>query len=129
MSDVCKDCGVSVYPSGNICTDCAAHEIKQLRTENDELKERIESLNREIIASCNAQEFIKLKERLKKADDAIKLARECIEFYARVGNWISPSEGFALQYDPEKSPVNKDKGEKAAKYLLYIQKHWRKKNE
>ena len=39
--------------------------------------------------------------------------REALEFYADPANWQSPSHGFALQYDPEPSPVEKDKGERA----------------
>jgi hypothetical protein len=33
--------------------------------------------------------------------------RAALEFYADKANWSSPSRGFALQYDPEPSPVQK----------------------
>jgi len=39
--------------------------------------------------------------------------RKALEFYAKAENWRSPSEGFVLQYDPELSPINKDRGEMA----------------
>lgn len=44
---------------------------------------------------------------------AIKVAR----FYKIEKNWQSPSKGFVLQYDPEPSPVDKDRGAKARTYL------------
>lgn len=39
--------------------------------------------------------------------------REALAFYADAANWQSPSTGFALQYDPEPSPVARDRGRKA----------------
>jgi len=35
---------------------------------------------------------------------------QVLEFYANQKNWQSPSTGFAAQYDPEPSPIDKDKG-------------------
>lgn len=43
--------------------------------------------------------------------------RDALAFYADRKNWESPSRGFALQYDPEKSPVQKDWGAKAREAL------------
>lgn len=42
---------------------------------------------------------------------------EALAFYAEPTNWQSPSSGFALQYDPEPSPINRDRGSKAAAAL------------
>ena len=49
--------------------------------------------------------------------EKLNLVIEGLQFYALVKNWISPSTGFALQYDPEKSPIQEDMGAKASKYL------------
>jgi hypothetical protein len=38
---------------------------------------------------------------------------DVLAFYANEKNWVSPSSGFALQYDPAPSPVESDKGCKA----------------
>jgi hypothetical protein len=35
---------------------------------------------------------------------------QVLEFYANEKNWQSPSTGFAAQYDPEPSPIDKDMG-------------------
>ena len=35
---------------------------------------------------------------------------DALMFYANYENWKSPSKGFALQYDPEPSKVNKYRG-------------------
>ena len=45
--------------------------------------------------------------------------REGLSFYARRANWQSPSTGFALQYDPEPSPVDRDRGTRA-RALLWV---------
>jgi len=37
--------------------------------------------------------------------------RVALEFYAEKKNWNSPSTGFSVQYDPEQSAVDKDRGE------------------
>lgn len=47
----------------------------------------------------------------------IKKLRCALEFYACAQNWKSPSTGFALQYDPEPSAINKDHGERALEAL------------
>lgn len=44
-------------------------------------------------------------------------ALEVIQFYANPDNWVTPSKGFAAQYDPELSPVKADRGEKAREFL------------
>jgi hypothetical protein len=36
-----------------------------------------------------------------------------LAFYANIENWQSPSRGFALQYDPQPSPVSADRGGRA----------------
>lgn len=33
-----------------------------------------------------------------------------LQFYADADNWKSPSQGFALQYDRQPSPVEADRG-------------------
>jgi len=40
-----------------------------------------------------------------------------LEFIADDKNWQSPSKGFALQYDPEPSPIEKDARRRARKLL------------
>lgn len=40
-----------------------------------------------------------------------------LRFYAKPSNWESPSTGFAAQYDPEPSPVDKDRGTMAVMAL------------
>lgn len=42
---------------------------------------------------------------------------EALKFYADPNNWQSPSKGFALQYDPEPSPIKKDGGKLARNAL------------
>ena len=42
---------------------------------------------------------------------------KALAFYADPANWKSPSEGFALQYDREPSPVEKDKGRRARRLV------------
>ena len=54
-----------------------------------------------------------LRTRLAAAERAGVALREALTFYATQANWFSPSEGFALQYDPEPSPVARDSGAKA----------------
>jgi|SRR5690242_2381016 len=39
--------------------------------------------------------------------------RAALALYAEPRNWHSPSTGFALQYDPEPSPVQRDRGDAA----------------
>lgn len=40
-----------------------------------------------------------------------------LKFYAEADNWQSPSSGFALQYDPQMSPIRKDAGSRARAVL------------
>lgn len=40
--------------------------------------------------------------------------RKALSFYAEPKNWQSPSTGFALQYEREPSPVEKDRGKLAS---------------
>ena len=54
----------------------------------------------------------------KVADLAAVLAshdklNKALAFYANSANWQSPSRGFALQYDPQPSPVSADRGIRA----------------
>lgn len=55
---------------------------------------------------------------VKVADLAALLASHdnleaALVFYADRENWQSPSSGFALQYDPQPSPVSRDCGIRA----------------
>jgi hypothetical protein len=43
--------------------------------------------------------------------------REALEFYADPANWRSAAEGFALQYDREPSPIEKDRGRRARRLV------------
>jgi len=49
--------------------------------------------------------------------EKLRLALDALAFYAEEKNWESPSSGFALQYDPELSPIKKDRGERARDVL------------
>lgn len=49
----------------------------------------------------------------------LKTARSIIAFFADEQNWQSPSSGFALQYDPEPSPIQ-SKGRQIARDFLGI---------
>jgi hypothetical protein len=51
-------------------------------------------------------------------EEAIRQQTDALAFYANPDNWRSPSTGFAAQYDPEPSPVDKDQGERARVALL-----------
>ena len=46
-------------------------------------------------------------------ENEIKNLKKVLAFYAEPKNWLSKSKGFALQYDPEPSEIQKDKGELA----------------
>jgi len=55
---------------------------------------------------------------VKVADLAVLLQshddlKAVLAFYASSANWQSPSSGFALQYDPQPSPVSRDRGLRA----------------
>jgi len=39
------------------------------------------------------------------------LLADALAFYADEQNWRSPSRGFAAQYDPEPSPIDRDRGD------------------
>ena len=43
--------------------------------------------------------------------------REALALYAEPKNWVTPSTGFAVQYDPEPSPVDADHGATARRAL------------
>lgn len=47
---------------------------------------------------------------------------EALDFYAVESNWHSPSTGFALQYDPEPSEVDKDRGKIARDTMEELRK-------
>jgi hypothetical protein len=54
-----------------------------------------------------------IRDLLKKVRDHEARVEElegALAFYATEKNWYSPSSGFALQYDPEPSPIKKDWG-------------------
>jgi len=50
----------------------------------------------------------------------LRLLFEAVWFYADKENWRSPSKGFAAQYDPEPSPVEKDGGRRAREAMEKI---------
>ena len=50
-------------------------------------------------------------ERMKVASD--DLLADALAFYADPNNWRSPSTGFAAQYDPEPSAIQRDGGQRA----------------
>ena len=56
--------------------------------------------------------------KIKVLEARINVMRKALEFYAEEKNWQSPSHGFQLQYDPERSPVNKAGGNKVAQDAL-----------
>ena len=47
----------------------------------------------------------------------VERLRAELAFYADPDNWVSPSKGFAAQYDPEPSPVHKVRHHRAAAAL------------
>jgi hypothetical protein len=47
----------------------------------------------------------------------IERLRAELAFYADPDNWVSPSKGFAAQYDPEPSPVHRVRHHRAAASL------------
>ncbi len=49
--------------------------------------------------------------QMKVASNA--LLTEALAFYGDPCNWHSPSTGFAAQYDPESSPIQRDGGQRA----------------
>lgn len=56
---------------------------------------------------------IKAFDRVKYMQAKIQRLEIALAFYAEPNNWRSPSKGFALQYDPEPSPIDKDQGQMA----------------
>ena len=58
-----------------------------------------------------------LRDELRKLIARAERYQEALEFYADPANWRSPSEGFALQYDREPSPVEKDRGRRARRLV------------
>lgn len=47
-----------------------------------------------------------------------KLINDALHFYAEPSNYKSPSQGFAAQYDPEPSPIQRDKGKFARDVIV-----------
>jgi hypothetical protein len=45
-----------------------------------------------------------------------------LKFYAKPEHWNSPSTGFALQYDPEPSPIRRRGDYKLAEQVLHTVK-------
>jgi hypothetical protein len=50
----------------------------------------------------------------------LTLMLDTIQFYATEKNWHSRSTGMALQYDPEPSPIDRDKRGEVARTTLMI---------
>lgn len=59
-----------------------------------------------------------LDRKLEEAEDRIVELETALAFYAKSENWISSSTGFALQYDPEPAPVQRDRGSLAMATLM-----------
>jgi hypothetical protein len=59
-----------------------------------------------------------LVRKLTEAEDRIVELETALAFYAKKENWSSSSTGFALQYDPEPAPVQRDRGSLAMKTLM-----------
>ena len=51
--------------------------------------------------------------RKDKAEKENKRLGKALRFYARRENWVTPSRGFAAQYDPGPSLVEADSGARA----------------
>jgi hypothetical protein len=63
-----------------------------------------------------------LDAEVKRLRRALAEAVKVIGFYADEGNWCSPSKGFALQYDPEPSAFQKDRGAAARDFITAQEK-------
>jgi len=59
-----------------------------------------------------------LVRKLEEAEDRIVELEKALAFYAKPENWSSSSTGFALQYDPEPAPVQRDRGSLAMTTLM-----------
>jgi hypothetical protein len=54
----------------------------------------------------------------RQAADRIEALERALRFYADPKNYASPSEGFALQYDPEPSKIKLDNKGNVARAAL-----------
>ena len=70
-----------------------------------------------LFSQIDAVEIIRRDKQIASLTAEIDRLRETLAFYADPDNWMSPSRGFALQYDPEPSPVHKVRHAKAAAAL------------
>ena len=66
------------------------------------------------VISCALTEVTEENERLTSALSDMQAE---LSFYADERNWRSPSTGFALQYDREPSPIQRDRGARARALL------------
>lgn len=51
------------------------------------------------------------------SDMVVEVLKGALAFYADPKNWVTPSTGFAVQYDPEPPPVQRDRGARAREAL------------
>lgn len=58
--------------------------------------------------------------KIEKLNKKIQELSEALSFYAYEENWKSPSKGFALQYDPEPSKIERDRGKIATETLIRL---------
>ena len=63
--------------------------------------------------SCEPSTLLAHADALLAQATELAALREALKFYATPANWMTPSTGFALQYDPEPSPISKDSGQRA----------------
>jgi hypothetical protein len=58
-------------------------------------------------------------------EEDIKRLKGVLAFYADQKNWVTPSEGFCAQYDPEDSAIEKDHGTRARIALGFVKQRSR----
>jgi hypothetical protein len=98
-------------------------EVEKLNATAD----RIEALAAEVerLGKCYDRAIASRLEWRRQAESANRALAEAIKvigFYADEGNWRSPSKGFALQYDPEPSAFQKDRGGAARDFITAQEK-------
>ena len=63
------------------------------------------------------QKYVDANEELIELRAQVDRLTTKLRFYAARENWMSPSTGFVAQYDPEPSPMERDRGECARRIL------------
>lgn len=102
--------------------DEARSQLAEAREEKRRLIEQKVALYEQFQEQARVREWASGQiDRLTTERDAAErreqAMREALVFYAEQDNWRSPSTGFALQYDPEPPPIQRDRGERAARAL------------